>query len=512
MDDPLTGGKVCRECTKFNVRCSFAASSPSGSNTRPLLQGSQLPLPEMSVLLDVVEKYIEYVHGQPHCLFHAPSLMESVKHKTAYRTILYGIIGLAAQFSSLFKEQSKYSQVMYMNESKRALRNEADHVCLENVQAAVLVTNICFAQNKPAQEIMYCGIGIRMGQILKLHKQCESDSPLLRETKLRVWWSLFMADIWTSGNIDVPGLISGQATASISYSLPSPEILFIKFNMVTPSFHVDEYHYAALWPEMIKLVRIYEHIQGLNRELVSNGYSSYDEVILKVRNLQKELDTWRESLLPCLVFNVENLQRFIQLGLGRMFVSTHLGYHHYACILYFQFLDESQPLTSIRKEYAELCVHHAQSQAKMIDLSLNEYNCLPLFNTVGHIIVVCSSVLLHKLHFGPQEEVRPTKELLESNFAALNILKKYWRNVELMIEMLQTFQSVCKLFSYNAFQMDNWMLNFLLRYSLSAKNKGRDDVDALQRILNTDELVEQSAGFRLGDDLIASLIQETISE
>lgn len=466
----------------------------------------------MPVLLDVVEKYIEYVHGQPHCLFHAPSLMESVKNKTAYRTILYGIIGLAAQFSSLFKDQSKYSQVMYMNESKRALRNEADHICLENVQAAVLVTNICFAQNKPAQEIMYCGIGIRMGQILKLHKESENDTPLLRETKLRVWWSLFMADIWTSGNIDVSGLISGQRAACESYSLPSAEILFIKFSMVPPSFHVDEYHYAALWPEMIKLVRIYEHIQDLNRELVSNGYSSYDEVVLQVKGLQEKLDAWRASLLPCLVFNVENLRRFIQLGLGRMFVSTHLGYHHYACILYFQFLDESQPLTPIRKQYAETCVQHAQAQAKMIDMALNEYDCLPLFNTVGHIIVVCSSVLLHKLHFGPPDEVPSTKQLLESNIAALNILKKYWRNIGLMIEMLQTFQSVCKLFSYNAFQMDNWMLNFLLRYSLSGKNKGRDDVDALQRIFNTDDIVEQSAGFRLGDDLIASLIQETISE
>jgi hypothetical protein len=44
--------------------------------------------------------------------------------------------------------------------------------------------------------------------------------------------------------------------------------------------------------------------------------------------------------------NEENLERHIQEGTGGAFIALHLGYHHYATLLYFRFLEPSVSASS----------------------------------------------------------------------------------------------------------------------------------------------------------------------
>ncbi|GLI81665.1 hypothetical protein PoHVEF18_010052 [Penicillium ochrochloron] len=58
--------------------------------------------------------------------------------------------------------------------------------------------------------------------------------------------------------------------------------------------------------------------------------------------------------------------------------------------------------------------------------------CEAVYPTVGHMAIVSSSVLLHNLLFGEENELPPSRHCLEANFEALLELEEYWPVVKTM--------------------------------------------------------------------------------
>ncbi|ANB11765.1 hypothetical protein AWJ20_4587 [Sugiyamaella lignohabitans] len=279
------------------------------------------------------------------------------------------------------------------------------------------------------------------------------------------------------------------------------ELAFQNFGEKRSSSSVRAYENISFWDEMVELARIFGNIQDLNRELVMGKLLQYDDLINRVTDLSSQLESWYTSLPEHIKFSEENLDRFRGVGVARTFLALHIGYHHYGSILYFQFLDETQSPTEVRKHFSSLCAYHAFSLSRLIMLSSHpKRECMPLYNAVGHCVVVSSSVLLHKLLFGEVEEIPTTRDHLESNFAALILLRKYWSNIDTMINRLQVFQNACKLSSDKAFQLDNRMLRFLLQYSMSVEEK--TDVDTF---IEQSNKIDRHIG--IGDSLMASLLE-----
>jgi hypothetical protein len=98
---------------------------------------------------------------------------------------------------------------VFSSEAKRLVKADLENICLENVQACILVGNICFAESNADLESLYFGkfepseldesstnfvsvIANRMAQLLKLADENPADDYVLREVKRRVWWSLYM--------------------------------------------------------------------------------------------------------------------------------------------------------------------------------------------------------------------------------------------------------------------------------------------------------------------------------
>lgn len=100
------------------------------------------------------------------------------------------------------------------------------------------------------------------------------------------------------------------------------------------------------------------------------------------------------------------------------------------------------------------------------------------------VTVVSSSVLLHTLLLGDDEELPMARQRLESNFEFLVRLKEIWPSVDVMVDTpyysiysmtnklqmkrLITFQNAClRTAQLGTHRFDKWMLKFLLQHALS---------------------------------------------
>lgn len=185
----------------------------------------------------------------------------------------------------------------------------------------------------------------------------------------------------------------------------------------------------GLWAYMITLVEIFGPVQDLNRRLIEEIVRDEDSD-RRVQEFSKQLDLWQENLPPQLRLNERNLDQHKEKGLGGGFVALHLGYHHYATLLYFQYLDPQLVSTMMHKSYANLCKFHASAYSALLKMSRDKGDCEAVYATVGHMTIVSSSVLLHTLLFGDENELPAARENLSFNFKALVELKRCWPSLE----------------------------------------------------------------------------------
>lgn len=259
-----------------------------------------------------------------------------------------------------------------------------------------------------------------MAHILRLNQIDVSDGPVLRETKSRVWWTLIMADRWCSAGLNLPRQLTDDKR---TIRLPVDEFYFQRME---PDFQgLSEPVGPGLWAHMITLVDIFTSVQDLNRRLVEE-HVEVDILEQAVSQLAGAFDAWIESLPVHVRMTEANLDAHIEKGLGGPFVALHLGYHHYATLLFFQYLDLQRPITPNTEAYARRCKYHAHSLSTLLESSREKGKCDAVYATVGHMTVVSSSVLLHTLQFGEGDELAPARTRLNSNFVGLIELKTLW--------------------------------------------------------------------------------------
>jgi hypothetical protein len=182
---------------------------------------------------------------------------------------------------------------------------------------------------------------------------------------------------------------------------------------------------------MLTLVKIFGHIQDLNKELVDKDWNE-EYIESSVLLLSQQLTDFDRELPSTMVYTPENLALQVQRGVGRTFVALHLGYHHYATLLYYQYLDQYRPDIPNRRMFVQRCKYHATSFCELLRTS-EDQGSEAFHNVVGHMTVVSSSVLLHTLLLGDDEELPMARERLESNFRFLVKLRDLWPSVDLMV-------------------------------------------------------------------------------
>ena len=245
-----------------------------------------------------------------------------------------------------------------------------------------------------------------------------------------------MIDRWSSAGLAVPPQISDD---NRSHNLPMSELRFWHLKPDDPQS--EEYYQSGshgLWGYMVMLAEIFGHIQHLHKSL-ADGVLNDMEAEQRTRSSAHELERFIELLPLEIHFSAENLKTHADLGLGRAFVALHLGYHHYATLLYFPYLDHQQRETPNRAMYSSRCKHHAVQFSDILRLSNEVEECEALYFIVGHMTVVSSAALIHTLLFGQQEELPQTRSRLCDNFAMILKLREYWPAVDLMVGMPAIF-------------------------------------------------------------------------
>lgn len=264
-----------------------------------------------------------------------------------------------------------------------------------------------------------------MAEILGLNASISNASPIMQETHRRIWWTLYMADRWCFSGL---GLTRQINDSDPSPDLPMDEKVFRALSCDSTSSNTT--WTPGLWAHMSTLVRLFGPIQDLNRRCAS-GNSEPDEVNGLVRSISRRLDSWQASLPVDTQLNIKNLDAQEATGTGGPFVALHLGYHHYATLLYFRFLEEKSDAAG--ENYVARCKHHASSFSQLLGHARRRTSCEAVYHTVAHMAVVSSSVLLHTLLFGDEDELYEAREALKANFEALIELKQYWPTTVTMV-------------------------------------------------------------------------------
>ncbi|KAF7546536.1 hypothetical protein G7Z17_g8373 [Cylindrodendrum hubeiense] len=414
----------------------------------------------------LVDLYFKFIHDQPHSLFHEPTFKASVVAGTVSQPVLLSMMGMSARFATQPDIRSRGP--MYCAKGKAALKDDLENVCIENIQACILVGNNCFGDCSADAESLYFVIAIRMSQILNLGGCNEVDDGVMCETKRRIFWTCFIIDTWASGGSDLSRQFGWQAKQP---RVPMDESVFSSMKPGDSDIAESEWR-PGLWGHMVRLVGIYSQIQQLHTQLAETA--EWDEALMdeSVRRLEAELDAFAQNLGPGLKFSMENLAVFVSRGLGSVFMAFHLGYHHYYTLLFYQYLDQRRPSTRNGKKHADRCKAHATIICNILKASREVPGAEALYNIVGHVTIVSSSVLLHTYLFGEPHELEDSRNGLESNLESLVQLRSYWPSVELMINRLVVFQKNCIMsLGRNTHRFDKWMVKFLIAHSLALEDK-----------------------------------------
>ncbi|KAH8692576.1 hypothetical protein BGW36DRAFT_436274 [Talaromyces proteolyticus] len=478
----------CNRCLRRHLVCS--RSQPQLAGTRRLgARRSQSPasqsrrnavddfLADEDAVVDLVHEYLSKIHDRPHSIFHTATLWNDIRQQRLSKALLLAICAMGAHVSSRPTAQSL--EPLLTAESKRLLQIDIERVCLENIQTCILVANLCVAHANPSSEFLFFRTAIAMVQLMQPFTGHVNGKAVINEIWVRIWWSLFAADNWCSSSL---GLQRQMKDWPRPARLPMDECRFAEMApdqpLHEPYLDLD----LGLWAYMATLIELFGPIQEFNWRAVNGEVLLQDQLEQDTDRLAQRLDDWQDRLPRHVQLTESNLIEHSKRGTGGIFMGLHLGFHHYATLLYYQYLDTRFTLTTRTRRFAARCKYHALGYSMLLANGRQLPGCEAVYPTVGHMAIVSSSVLLHTLLFGTEDDLPQSRHCLEVNFEALLELERFWPSVKAMINRLLNFQNTCLLFSYrhHTHRLDRWMVRFLFEYALPLNDKAANPHSAAE--------------------------------
>ncbi|CAK7234900.1 hypothetical protein SBRCBS47491_009105 [Sporothrix bragantina] len=459
---------ACVQCVRRHLPCSAVNwDQHSQSQASEASPGSGYYDFDNEHLPSLVDYYFRFINDKPHSLFHEPSFRASIAAGTASQTVLRCMMAMCARFSPI--PEVRACGPRYIAEAKSVLKNNLENVCIENIQSCIMLGNILAGDCDTDAESLYFALATRMAQLLNLWAVKEADDGVTREMKCRLWWACFVIDTWSSAG----NSLSRQLDPAFKRPrVPMDEVVYRNMRPGDPDVPESEWR-PGLWGHMIQLVAVYGQIQDFLRPLAEKT-TDWDESVIDetIQSIDAQMAQFERDIGPDLAFSIPNLMTFLERGLGTVFVAFHLGFHHYYTLLFYIYLDNRRPATVNGKAYAKRCKYHATTVCDILRASREHPGAEALYNIVGHVTIVSSSVLLHTYLFGEADELAHSRRCLESNLETLVQLRSYWSNIELMIKRLVIFQNNClRSLNANTYGFDRWMVKFLIAHSLELEDK-----------------------------------------
>lgn len=270
-----------------------------------------------------------------------------------------------------------------------------------------------------------------MMQLMESRTTQGDGGAVSQELLIRIWWALFAADNWCSSSLGFPRQMRDWPRPTRP---PMDEHLFADMATDEPLHGPTEPCMSrGLWAHMATLIEVFGPIQELNWRAANSEGLDPDQIEQDVDLLAQQLDDWQSKLPGDVQLTESNLIEHSKRGTGGIFMGLHLGFHHYATLIFYQYLDTRSTLTLRAREFAARCKYHALNYSTWLARGRQQPGCEAVYPTVGHMAIVSSSVLLHTLLFGEENEIQQSRRCLEANFEALLELGEYWPIVKIMV-------------------------------------------------------------------------------
>lgn len=115
-------------------------------------------------IVGLVEMYLTKIHGQAHTIFHPPTLRRQLRNKSVPRALLYAMAATGSKFSP--DPQHREVGRPLALEAKRLVQADVENICLENIQACILVSMLSagnchissealFIRKRPVSQILH---------------------------------------------------------------------------------------------------------------------------------------------------------------------------------------------------------------------------------------------------------------------------------------------------------------------------------------------------------------------
>jgi hypothetical protein len=263
---------------------------------------------------------------------------------------------------------------------------------------------------------------------------------------------------------------------ALDHEVPTPTLDSLS-EIASPSGDQSQ----SLVAQMIRLNVLLYDIVLLNARIVAEQTSLHDHDTMPgsmAHQIVQALDDWANSLPPQLHYSDENVAYWVDEGLGPIFITLHINYNHAGQLLFYQYLHSAQNLeqgiyeTGLVRVFAQKCHQHATNLCDLMYQASLRPETVVLYPLAGHILCLASTVQIHTLLFGVDDDkITAAKTRLSRNFEMISSMNNYWPMSHRSISRLQHFHNACMKSMDNSFRLDAWLLRFLLGFAHDIEEK-----------------------------------------
>lgn len=162
-------GECCESCQHRKLKCSAQSRLQNRDRTPlladPILSKKQArssatrsecenpPNLPWETTVELVEIYLEKVHDRPHSIFHPATLRSDLCNGAVGGALLCAICAIGSKFSSKLDHRSLETRLTL--EAKRLLQADLENVCLENIQASILIATLSSGNYQASSEALF---------------------------------------------------------------------------------------------------------------------------------------------------------------------------------------------------------------------------------------------------------------------------------------------------------------------------------------------------------------------
>ena len=103
--------------------------------------------------IELVDLYLDKFHGVPHSIFHPATLRSLVRDGSLNKALLYALCAIGCKFSG--NPDTRHQCTYLTAESKRLLQADISNICIENIQACILIAMLSVGHGDSAFEALF---------------------------------------------------------------------------------------------------------------------------------------------------------------------------------------------------------------------------------------------------------------------------------------------------------------------------------------------------------------------